>query len=158
MSGGLSTWDGGDAPATPGEALVVCAGGANYCLPFASIGSVERFRGAARVPGQPPWVLGLAQNRGSPIVLLDLALRLGGAGARPAAATHVVILRAGERIVGLVVEGLGEVVALHPDDQMPRGAHADPARAALTFAWFQGAAGFLEVLDPRALCEIGTPP
>jgi purine-binding chemotaxis protein CheW len=68
-------------------------------------------RAVTRLPGSPPWVLGLLNLRGSVLTVVDLAGRLGlGAGA----AQSVVVVEAQGRALGVRVDAV-ETVALAED-------------------------------------------
>ena len=140
------------------DGLTVTAGGARFCIPVSAIGRIEAIRAVTRVPGQPLWVRGVLQADGQVVLVIDLGLVVGDARAPVCSRTHIVFLRGEGRGLGLAVDALGEVVKLRCEDAFVCGAHASPARAALTLAWHNGDQGLLEVLDPRALFEFGTPP
>lgn len=56
-----------------------------------------------RVPGSKPWVLGLANVRGSLLPVVDLQVYLGGKAVVPAKTTRVLVLRLRGLVVGLLV-------------------------------------------------------
>ena len=140
------------------DVLVVVVGDLKLGLPAAAISRVVPFAGVARVPAQPPTLLGVVQNEGDVTAVVDLRPRLGAVPGAGPERGHLVFLREAGSTLGLAVDGLGGVVTLDPDDRIAMPGNADTARAALTLAWYRCPEGFIEVLDPAILCEIGTSP
>lgn len=56
-----------------------------------------------RVPGSKPWVLGLANVRGSLLPVVDLQVYLGGKAIVPSKLTRILVLRLRGLVVGLLV-------------------------------------------------------
>lgn len=78
------------------------------------MGSVREIipsRPVTRLPGSPPWVLGLLNLRGTVVTVIDLAGRLG---LGPGAAQSVIVVEAGGKTVGVRVDAV-EAVALAED-------------------------------------------
>lgn len=57
-----------------------------------------------RVPGMQPWLLGIANSRGTVIAVVDLQAFLGGKPASFMAGSHLLLIRSGEWHYGLVVD------------------------------------------------------
>jgi twitching motility protein PilI len=57
----------------------------------------------ARVPGAKPWMLGLANVRGSLLPVIDLQVYLGGKPIVPSKASRILVLRLRGLVVGLLV-------------------------------------------------------
>ncbi len=81
-------------------------------------GVVRRPR-AARLPGLPPWLLGVAGIRGEVVSLTDPAAYLGMRGARPPGAGFVLLLAAGPLKAGLWVDRVADVVAVPEPEVLP---------------------------------------
>jgi purine-binding chemotaxis protein CheW len=72
-----------------------------------------------RLPGAPPFVRGLINMRGTIVTVLDLAVRLDPSrGATPAAGASIVLVRHGERLVGVIVEEVLDVRVLDAGDDI----------------------------------------
>jgi purine-binding chemotaxis protein CheW len=91
-------------------------GGADYVVAADDVLHLDSFTGATRVPGAPPYVAGLVQIRARVIPLIDLRLRFGIAATEPTPDSRVVVVKSGERSVGLLVDSAREVVKI-PADQ-----------------------------------------
>lgn len=89
--------------------------GTDYVLAAADVLQMESFAGATRVPGTPAHVAGLVQIRGRVVPVVDLRVRFGLPAVEPVLDSRVVVVKQGERVVGLLVDAAREVVAI-PDE------------------------------------------
>lgn len=82
------------------------------------------------VPLSPPWLLGLHNLRGTPLVIADLfqVLDLPGGGSYGGGAMDVLVLRTDEVLVGIRIERIG---AVHGYDGVVREAAAAPEHPAV---------------------------
>lgn len=98
--------------------------GRNLAVPASACKGVLKESHFTRVPGVPPWVLGVVAFRGEVVSLTDPArfLRLGRAPASPAPG-YVLMLARGDEKVGLRVDRVVDVVPMTapqaPDAAMP---------------------------------------
>ncbi|MGQ0508658.1 MAG: chemotaxis protein CheW [Myxococcaceae bacterium] len=90
-------------------------GEAEYVLPAAQVDQMESFTGATPVPGSAPYVSGLMQIRGKVVPIVDLRRRFGLPPIAPTLDSRVVVARAGDRRVGLLVDRAREVLKLAED-------------------------------------------
>lgn len=91
---------------------------AEYVLPASEVLFMEAWTGATRVPGAAPHVAGLVQLRGRVLPVVDLRVRFGlPSGERPGA--RVVVVRHGERTVGLLADSAREVIGLDASALQP---------------------------------------
>src|SRR5215217_1164835 len=65
-----------EAPAP--EVLLIRVSDDDWALPATAAQEVVRWRPVTRVPGAPPWVVGLVNLRGAVVPVADLTLRLSG--------------------------------------------------------------------------------
>jgi len=93
--------------------------GTDYVLPAADVLQMESFTGATRVPGTPVHVAGLVQIRGRVVPVVDLRVRFGLAAVEPVLDSRVVVVKHGDRIVGLLVDSAREVVRIPPEAFRP---------------------------------------
>jgi purine-binding chemotaxis protein CheW len=68
-------------------------------------------RPATRLPGSPPFVRGLINIRGTIVTLIDLGVRLDPTKA-PARTGSILLVRHGDRVVGIIVDRVEDVRAL----------------------------------------------
>lgn len=72
-----------------------------------------------QVPEVPEHVLGVINLRGNVIPILNLRRRFGMADRAPDDSTRIVVMNLGGRTVGVVVDGVSEVLRLSEDDLSP---------------------------------------
>jgi purine-binding chemotaxis protein CheW len=111
--------------------VVFAVGETEYVVAAADVVMMESWQGATRVPGAPPWVAGLVQMRGEVVPVIDLRARFGLDALEPTLDTRIVVVRTGERTVGLKVDRAREVIQL---DRAQMGAPPeDVSRASKRF-------------------------
>jgi chemotaxis signal transduction protein len=120
--------------ALTGQIVVVRAGGHAYGLGVAAVVEVTRMVALAPVPGAEPWLAGMADVRGVPVPVVDLAARLGRAPLTPVLDRRIVITGdpggadSPGGLVGLLVDEVtgvapgGETVAATGGTPLVRGA------------------------------------
>ena len=99
--------------------VVFKVGGAEYVLPASDVLQMESYSGATPVPGTAPYVAGLVQVRGRVVPIVDLRARFGLPPAELSLDNRVVVVQAGERTVGLLVDSAREVLHLDEKDLRP---------------------------------------
>jgi purine-binding chemotaxis protein CheW len=90
-----------------------------YVLPAADVVQMESFAGATKVPGAAAEVTGLIQIRGRVVPVLDLRLVFGLAAITPTIDSRVIVMKHGERTVGLLVDSAREVLKIPAADFHP---------------------------------------
>jgi purine-binding chemotaxis protein CheW len=96
--------------------VVFKVGEVEYVLPAADVVELESFAGATRIPGAPPHVAGLVQIRGKVIAVVDLRARFGLPAAERTLDSRVIVVRQGERLVGLLADSARDVVKIGPEE------------------------------------------
>jgi purine-binding chemotaxis protein CheW len=94
-------------------------GDSEYVLPASDVVQMESFAGATRVPGAAAHVAGLVQIRGRVVPIVDTRARFGLPRAEPTLDSRVVVVRDGEREVGLLVDRAREVLQIDPGQFQP---------------------------------------
>jgi purine-binding chemotaxis protein CheW len=90
-----------------------------YVIRAEDVLHMEAYSGATPVPGAPPHVRGLIQVRGRVLPVVDVRARFGLGCDEVAQGSRVVVVKDGERAVGLLVDGAREVIELPPDRFRP---------------------------------------
>lgn len=93
--------------------------GTEYVLPASEVLQMESFSAATPVPGTPAYVAGLVQIRGRVVPVVDLRARFGLPTAAPVLDTRVVVVKQGDRVVGLLVDSSREVLSIAPEAFRP---------------------------------------
>jgi purine-binding chemotaxis protein CheW len=90
-----------------------------YVLPADDVLQMESFAGATKVPGAAAEVAGLVQIRGRVVPVLDLRVVFGLPAIAPTIDSRVVVMKKGERTVGLLVDSAREVLKIPAADFSP---------------------------------------
>jgi purine-binding chemotaxis protein CheW len=148
----------GSSPDAP-RLLVFSAAGRTCACELSVVREIIPHRKTTRLPGTPPFVVGLINLRGSIVTVLDLGVRLGG-GPVDVDRGSIVLVESGPRVVGLAVDELRDVQrvprsAIEAADAgtMPDGSHSE-ARTSNPEPRF--VCGMLRVEDEvAALLDVG---
>lgn len=98
--------------AASGEFLVFRAGGQDFCVDVMSIREIRGWAIATPVPHSPDFVRGVINLRGTVLPILDLAVRLGLPAAEPTARHAIIVTQVGSQVVGLLVEGVSDIITV----------------------------------------------
>jgi purine-binding chemotaxis protein CheW len=90
-----------------------------YVLPADDVLQMESFAGATKVPGSAPEVTGLVQIRGRVVPVLDMRVVFGLPTITPTIDSRVVVMKKGDRTVGLLVDSAREVLKIPAADFSP---------------------------------------
>lgn len=97
------------------EFVTLVAGGQSFCIEITQIREIRRWTPVTILPHSPDHVLGVINLRGAVIPIIDLAAKLGFERITPTE-RHVIIITAIEdRIVGLLVESVSEILGVKSD-------------------------------------------
>ena len=89
---------------------VICkVGESDYAIPAEDVYQLEAYAGATPVPGAPPYVTGIVQVRGQVIPVLNLRIRFGLEAHDATLDSRIVVMRMGERLIGILVDSAREV-------------------------------------------------
>lgn len=98
--------------AASGEFLAFRAGGQDFCVDVMSIREIRGWAIATPVPHSPDFVRGVINLRGTVLPILDLAVRLGLPAAEPTARHAIIVTQVGSQVVGLLVEGVSDIITV----------------------------------------------
>jgi purine-binding chemotaxis protein CheW len=93
------------------QIVVFGLGAEEYALTIGDVQEIIRYVEPRTVSSDAPWILGVISLRGKIIPVCDLAMRLGverGSGE----STKIIVVEAGDHIVGLVVDDVIEVLTV----------------------------------------------
>lgn len=102
--------------------------GQEFAVPVGDVIEVVRMVAVTPLPDGVPWVVGVLNYRGRVVPVVDARVRLGLPRRAPGLDTPILIVAAGDRAAGLVVDSALEVLAL------PDGALAPPGEYRATEA------------------------
>ncbi|MEM9785332.1 MAG: chemotaxis protein CheW [Pseudomonadota bacterium] len=101
------------------EFVSLRAGGQGYCVEITSIREIRRWRTVTSLPNADRSILGVMNLRGSVIPIVDLAARLGLQMTEVGPRSVVVVVAIGNRVVGLLVEAVSEILSIAAGEIQP---------------------------------------
>ena len=93
--------------------------GEEYGVAILAVREIRGWSKVTAIPHSPPWLLGVICLRGAVVPVVDLRIQFELARADYGEFTVVIILNVGKRVVGIVVDGVSDVVALAPEQIKP---------------------------------------
>lgn len=103
----------------PCECLTFRIGAEDYGIDILQVQEVRSYETPTRIAQASPQVLGVLNLRGEIVPVVDMRLQLGLANASFDDSTVVIVLKVGQRVFGLVVDGVSDVVGLAPEQLRP---------------------------------------
>lgn len=115
------------------EFVTLIAGGQNFCIEITQIREIRRWTPVTILPHSPNHVLGVINLRGAVIPIIDLAAKLGFERISPTERHVIIITAIEERIVGLLVESVSEILGVSSETvrETPRSPEDATTRAIL---------------------------
>jgi purine-binding chemotaxis protein CheW len=105
-------------PAT-GEFLTFTLGEEHYGVDILKVQEIRGYDAVTRVPDAPDYIKGVINLRGTIVPVIDLRLKLRLREARYDALTVMIVLNVEDRVVGIVVDGVSDVVPLAQEQIRP---------------------------------------
>lgn len=96
------------------SAQLVCfrLGTEEYGLDIGQVQEINRMIPITRVPRAPAFMKGVINLRGQLIPIIDLRVRFGMAPVEPTKSTRIVVVEIGPSRVGMIVDGVSEVLKI----------------------------------------------
>ena len=101
------------AEAQPGEYLSFRLGNEEYGIPILTVQEIRGYQEPTRIANAPPAIKDVVNLRGVIVPIVDLRLQLGLEQATYNEITATIVLNLGQRVVGIVVDSVSDVVALN---------------------------------------------
>ncbi|MET3513987.1 MAG: chemotaxis protein CheW [Gammaproteobacteria bacterium] len=122
----------------------------HYGIDILKVQEIRSYEPVTRIPQADPAVRGVINLRGAIVPIVDLRLRFGLPQADCDRFTAVIIVNVGAKVIGMVVDGVSEVVTLAAEQVQPR-----PDMAAVDLSCITGLATLQDrmvmLLDLEAL-------
>lgn len=99
-----------DLPGIGAELLSVSLAGQQYAIDIMSVREIRGWTTSTPIPHSPPHVIGMINLRGVVLPVIDLARRLGVGQVAPEPSSVVVVVLIGTRQVGLLVDGVCDIL------------------------------------------------
>ena len=103
------------AASTGGEYLSFTLGNEHYGVDILKVQEIRGYDAVTRVPDAPDYIKGVINLRGTIVPVIDLRLKLRLKEARYDAFTVMIVLNVEDRVVGIVVDSVSDVLQLRPE-------------------------------------------
>jgi purine-binding chemotaxis protein CheW len=110
----------------PREYLTFCLGSEEYGIDILKVQEIRSYEAPTRLAGVPDFIKGVTNLRGIIVPVVDLRMRFGCPNTDISAFTVVIVLRLGNRTIGVVVDSVSDVLELNPADLRPAPAIDSP--------------------------------
>ena len=128
------------------EYLAFSLGGEEYVVDILKVQEIRTYEGVTRIANMPPFIKGVMNLRGTVVPVVDLRIRFNVGKAEYDASTIVIVINIGKRTIGMVVDGVSDVVLIKNADLRAAPEIAGVLRA----EYLQGVA----ILDTRMLIVV----
>lgn len=104
---------------TGGEFLSFALGEEHYGVDILKVQEIRGYDSVTRLPDAPDYIKGVINLRGTIVPVIDLRLKLRLKEARYDAFTVMIVLNVEDRVVGIVVDSVSDVIPLNDDQIRP---------------------------------------
>lgn len=101
------------------EYLTFTLGEEEYAIDILKVQEIRGYDAVTRIANTPDYIKGVINMRGVIVPVVDMRLKFHLGNATYDQFTVMIILNLGQRIVGMVVDSVSDVIALKPDDIRP---------------------------------------
>ena len=140
-----------EEPVVLWELLVLLLGDSPYAIPVERVREIVRMRPMTPIPRVPRAVRGVIALRGEVVQVVDLRMCLGVATPEIDRRTRIIVLHGDDdRVTGILVDAVREVVRVAEDDLRPATGGEGDAVSEL----FLSDSGFVSILDLDRVLEL----
>jgi purine-binding chemotaxis protein CheW len=98
------------------EILVFALGGEEYGVDILKVQEIRGYEKVTTIPAAPAYLKGVVNLRGIIVPVIDMRIKFGMADPKYDTFTVVIILRVSRRVIGIVVDGVSDVIRLSPSE------------------------------------------
>jgi purine-binding chemotaxis protein CheW len=95
-------------------------GDQEFCVDIMAVREIRGWTPATPLPHTPDYVRGVINLRGAVLPIMDLAARLGLGVVEPTARHVIIVVKLGDRLIGLLVDAVSDILSI-------TDAHVQPA-------------------------------
>ncbi|MGB7757224.1 MAG: chemotaxis protein CheW [Salinisphaera sp.] len=122
------------------EVLVFTLGGEEYAVDILKVQEIRGYSNVTRIANVPEFIKGVTNLRGEIVPIVDLRIKFALGEADYTEHTVVIVLNIGERVVGIVVDSVSDVIGLSAEQIKP----APEFGGQMNTAYLQGLASIEE--------------
>lgn len=101
------------------EYLVFSLGEEEYAVDILKVQEIRGYENVTRIANVPDFIKGVTNLRGVIVPIIDLRLKFSLENVEYGGQTVVIVVNVAERIVGIVVDGVSDVMSLTPEQIKP---------------------------------------
>jgi purine-binding chemotaxis protein CheW len=116
MDGGNAPPDAAETNTVGAEYLTFCLGSEHYGVDILRVQEIRGYDAVTRLPAAPAFIKGVINLRGTIVPVVDMRIKFGLGEPVYDSFTVMVILNVADRVIGMVVDRVSDVVRLSPDD------------------------------------------
>jgi purine-binding chemotaxis protein CheW len=90
-----------------------------FCVDLMAIREIRSWTQATPLPRSPDFIRGVVNLRGAVLPIVDLGARLGLGATEPTPRHAILVTEIGGRVIGLLVDGVSEILSLAADTLQP---------------------------------------
>ena len=107
-----TTHAGGTTTQAGQEFLSFVLGDAQYCIDILKVQEIRTYETPTRIANTPAFIKGVMNLRGNIVPIVDLRVKFGLPEQRLDTQTVVIVLNVAKRTIGVVVDGVSDVIAV----------------------------------------------
>lgn len=101
------------------ELIAFRIGDQEFCVDIMSVREIRGWTPATPMPHSPSYMLGVINLRGVVLPIIDLSARLGMGMTQPSVRHVIIVAQMGEKILGLLVEAVSDILTVTEDKIQP---------------------------------------
>ncbi len=101
------------------EFLAFKLGGEEYGIDILRVQEIRSYEEPTRMANAPAFIKGVINLRGVIVPIVDMRIKFGLSEVRYDSFTVVIVLNIGNQVVGMVVDGVSDVITLSPEQLKP---------------------------------------
>lgn len=101
------------------EFLVFSLGNEEYALDILKVQEIRGYENVTRIANAPKFMKGVTNLRGVIVPIVDLRIKFNQKDVEYGGHTVVIVVNVADRVVGIVVDGVSDVMILNPDQIKP---------------------------------------
>ncbi|MDY7219666.1 chemotaxis protein CheW [Denitrificimonas sp. JX-1] len=114
-----STADAAAGEAHNREFLVFSLGSEEYAIDILKVQEIRSYENVTRIANVPDFIKGVTNLRGVIVPIVDLRIKFNLESVEYGVQTVVIVVNVGERVVGIVVDSVSDVMTLTPEQIKP---------------------------------------
>lgn len=97
------------------ELISFRVGDQEYCVNIMAVREIRGWSPATSLPQSPSYMRGVINLRGAVLPIMDLAARIGMPMVEPTVRSVFIVVQAGDRTVGLLVDAVSDILSINDD-------------------------------------------